>query len=187
MANVHTRTKSGFITRGGVRRRETAWFAIPPSSNTLAAASVAVLSGSFNAAALALRPFTIVRTRGILHFRSDQTGALENYQAAFGMAVVYDQAVAIGVTAVPTPDTDRGSDLFFVFEEGYSQFTFISGVGVDPDGGLTFRYDSKAMRKVEVGQDVAITAEATALSAGVTVVDGGRMLIKLHYRQVVAT
>jgi len=38
--------------------------------------------------------------------RSDQFVATEGYEIAIGMAVVSDQALAIGVTAVPTPFTD---------------------------------------------------------------------------------
>ena len=77
MANLRTGRKSGFITRGGVSRRETVWFGDVYTNTAVAAANTAVLLSSLNAAALALRPFTIVRTRGQLSIRTDQTAATE--------------------------------------------------------------------------------------------------------------
>ena len=49
---------------------------------------------------------------------SDQSAATELFIGNLGLAVVSDQATAVGVTAVPTPATDRGSDLWFLIEEG---------------------------------------------------------------------
>ncbi len=91
-------------------RRDSLWIGIVSAQNGLAAASSAVLSHSFNAAAIALVPFTIVRTRLFMHVRSDQVAASEDYGCALGVAVVGAPAEAIGVTAVPTPDTDSDQD-----------------------------------------------------------------------------
>ena len=159
--------------------RLTVWFTWGISSTTSAAASAAVITNTLNAAALAFAPFTIIRTRGILHVSSDQTGALENYQVQMGFAVVSAQAVAIGVTAVPTPDTDRGSGLWFVYEEVYGRFTFISGVGA-LEGGHTRYFDSKAMRKVDSGDQVISVLENSSLSNGTVSIMAGRMLIKTN-------
>jgi len=79
-----------------------------------------------------------------LSIRSDQTGATEDQHAAYGAAVVSDQAVAVGVTAVPTPITDDFSDLWFVYER-------LIGTFVTTGAGLTNKsyetvIDSKAMR-----------------------------------------
>ncbi len=181
MARVITSRKSGFIRRDGVMRRESLWLTQPMSNTVLAAASSAVLLGTLNATALQLRPFTVVRTRGFWQIKSDQTGATETYAASLGHAVVSDQAAAIGVTAVPTPETDRDSDLFYVYESMSSQFLFISGVGIEGANGTLLEIDSKAMRKVEGGQDLAITVENSALFAGGTaIVTASRILIKLH-------
>ena len=115
MANIRTAGKSGFIMRSGGRKRETIWFGGAPFSAAVATTGVNLVT-SLNAAALALRPFTIVRTRGVLRFSSDQEAATESWGGSFGMAVVSDQASAVGVTAVPTPTTENSSDLWFVYE-----------------------------------------------------------------------
>jgi len=102
MANIRRSRRSGFTTRGGRSVRESLWFDGPVFNTNMGAASTAVLVSSLSAAALALRPFTVVRTRGSMFLETDQQAASEFYQAAIGCCVVSDQAVAIGVTAVPT-------------------------------------------------------------------------------------
>ncbi len=167
--------------RGGrSQRRETAWISVPDVAASLGA-GISVLTGSLNAAALALRPFTIVRVRGWIHCRSDQVAANENVAASWGYAVVSDQASAIGVTAVPTPITDRGSDLFFVYESMFTRFQVSSAVGWSGDFGIQRQFESKAMRKVNEDEDVVLTVENSALSGdGIVTSDGGRILLKLH-------
>ncbi len=170
--------KSGFVRRGGAMRRETLWLDGPFTSNNLASTNAATLTASLNVAALALRPFTIVRVHGGIHVRSDQTGASEAYGVFMGMAVVSDQAVAVGITAVPTPDTDMDSDAWFLHLGIFSRFEFISGVGVETQNGIFKEYESKAMRRVEDGFDMVQTIECPSTSGNVT--DYFRMLIKLH-------
>ena len=169
--------KSGFVRRHGVMRRDTVWVGASFITGVLASTNAVQLVTTFSAAALAMLPFTIVRTRGGMHVRSDQTGASEGYGIQMGMAVVSDQAVAIGVTAVPTPDSDINSDLWFVYEQFFSRFEFVSGVGV-LDIGHYFSYDSKAMRKVDIGQDLVQVVEAPNTSCAFQ--DSFRMLLKLH-------
>ena len=158
--------KSGFVRWNGRQRRESLWIFLTEAATTMASANTAVLVLSLNAAALALRPFTIVRTRMDWFLRSDQTAALEAYQTALGLAVVSDQAVGIGVTAIPTPFTDMGSDLWFTHEIQSSVFAFISGVGFQSDAGVNRVVDSKAMRKVEDGEDIIMALENSSLSDG---------------------
>ncbi len=178
MANIRTSWKSGFLLRGGVMRRETVWVEIAATNTALGAASTAVLFTGFSATLLALRPFTIVRTRGSWLVSSDQNSATETQMVALGMAVVSDQALAIGVTAVPTPFTDLSSDLFFLHEIATRRLEFITGIGAVWQVGMPF--DSKAMRKVEEGADVALSIETSGVSDGANVSKSGRMLIKLH-------
>ena len=182
MANVNLGRKSGFIIRGGARRRETLWFSGVGFSQGLAAPTSVALVASLNAAALALRPFTVIRTRGILRCFSDQQGASETYGASYGTAVVSDQATAIGVTAVPTPTVDNGSDLWYVYEFLIGRFIFADATGL-MSVGVERIVDSKAMRKVEDGQDLVQVVEgpsAGVTASGSTIAGFTRTLIKLH-------
>ncbi len=158
-------------------RRQTLWFFIGPTETTLAASSTATLVFSLNAAALAFRPFTIVRTHLEVSLRSDQAGAIEEQHVGLGLAVVTDQAVGIGVTAVPTPVTDMGSDAWFfhhLLNADESNLT-------DRTRSGQFRsWDSKAMRKVEDGFDIVTVLEGQGFGGGMVVGIGGRLLIKVN-------
>ncbi len=149
------------------------------NSNTIAAASTAAIDFSLNAAALALRPFTVVRTRGLLYSRSDQLAATENYGGSWGIAVVSDQSTAVGVTAVPTPITDMGSDLWFAYESVNGQISFSDATGLR-EIGQWLTLDSKAMRRVDIGQDIVVVRETSSFHTSWAMVQAFRMLVKLH-------
>jgi len=168
------------ITRiiGGQRSqvRESLWLFIAGAATTVTGAT---LLSTLNAAAAALLPFTIVRTRIEAMIRSDQTAASEDQVLNFGMAVVSGEAAAVGITAIPTPVAEQGSDLFFVHQIMMNTVQ-IGAAGIQPYN--TYTIDSKAMRKVSTSEDVVVVAEidATANSSGTVLFHSGRMLVKLH-------
>jgi len=155
------------------------WFDIPFVVNSPAASATAVLQTSLTAAALALRPFTIVRTYVEWQCLSDQSAASETFIGNVGFAVVSDQAVAIGITALPTPATDLGSDLWLLIRQWIGRFDFIGTGTANQDLGSRL-IDSRAMRKVEDGQDCVQVVEAGIGGSGVAIKTVGRQLIKLH-------
>ena len=159
--------------------RETLWIGGVDTQATIAAGANPLLISSLNATALALRPFTIVRTRGLISIASDQVAASEFQHCMYGKAVVSDQAVAIGVTALPTPRTDSASDLWFVFETMFEEFVFGDGTGFQ-QYVATRIIDSKAMRKVEDGQDLVAVVEGGLVGAGFDFGSFTRTLVKLH-------
>jgi len=177
MANVR-RSRAGGYNRAGKSRRESFWVGILGTSTALVSGTPVLFTG-FSAAVLALRPFTIVRSRGWLSISTDQAIASEDFAGALAFAVVSDQALAIGVTAVPTPVADIDSDLWFVYEKIGGRVTAVTSTGIS--GSLVTKpFDSRAMRKVEDGQDVAILEESETGFDGAVMQKGGRMLIKLH-------
>ena len=172
--------KSGLVRRHGGMVRQTLWAAVGPATATMAAASNANRFLVSNAALLALRPFTVIRMHVNWFSESDQTSALESVQVAMGFAVVSDQASAIGVTAVPTPFTDLSSDLWYLHDIAAMTYSFITGTGVQVPGGIMKDIDSKAMRKVQEGEQINGMLETSSLSDGAIVTVAGRMLLKLH-------
>ncbi len=182
MANINVGRKSGFIVRGGAKRRETIWFGGTSFRQTLAAPTSSALVQVLSVGALSLRPFTVIRTRGILNVKSDQKAADEAYGASYGHAIVSDEASALGLTAVPDPTSDSDSDLWFVYEFILGEFVFGSGVAFEANAGVERVVDFKAMRKVEDGQDVVVVVEgAGAAIAGGSIISGfTRILVKLH-------
>ena len=179
MANIRTARRSGLVLRDGRQRRQMLWLQAVEIEATGTTAGFTTLLTSLNAAALALRPFTIVRTRGLLVARSDQVAASEFFSIAYGDIIVTDQAVAAGVGSVPTPAAEPQSD-WHVFERLSGQFDFGTGVGFQIDS-VERVIDSKAMRKVDLGEDLIGVQEVTLVSdGGVTLNSFTRVLIKLH-------
>jgi len=172
-------------TRGRFVRpspRTKIWIGSGVGSTTQASAG-SVLVSSLSAGALALRPFTILRTRVVIQYESDQTGASERAQGTYGKIVVTEAASAVGVTAIPNPsgiDGDPDSD-WFVWQAMQNSFQFISGVGVHAGNAVNREYviDSKAMRKVGADDDIATVFDQQT-SNGSILFTNGRMLIQLH-------
>jgi len=161
--------------RGAGQRRQTLWVGVAAVSSSQASIGGVILN-SAGATLLALRPFTVVRSIITGHLISDQSVGGEEQVAAVGMAVVSDQALAVGITSVPTPITDADSDLWYLHD-----WVMGSGSAVN-DGrvGFGFKIESRAMRKVEDGQDLILVSEFSAIGDGWTMKTAGRFLIKTH-------
>jgi len=140
--------------RGGARRftssnrRLTQWFrATDITGYTTVGPGIAILDQSLVGIT---EPITSVRCRGSISMVTDQEAATEQPFGAVGMCVVTDQAAAIGVTAVPTPITDKDSDAWIMHKYIYAPMVFGSAIGLH-NLSQTFDFDSKAMRKVPEG------------------------------------
>jgi len=127
-----------------------------------------------------LRPFTVVRTRGFVHWSVDQSVSTESPFGALSAQVVTDSAAASGASAIPTPVTETNAD-FFLYVPLVDGIIVATGtqVGEIMTGGSTFEFDSKSMRKVGTDDDVVFVVENESASAGAQVIMGGRMLVKL--------
>ncbi len=155
-------------------KRQSTWFQFSPLAATITAVGGTAYF-SLNAAALALRPFTIVRTHFIFQVRSDQAAANEDQSGAVGIAVVSDEASAVGITATPTPVTEAASDLWLL----HSYFAQAGSAVNEGRTGFNYAVDSKAMRRVDIGQDIIFAAEASSISDGLILTMAARMLVKL--------
>ena len=156
-------------------KRLTSWFQFSPSSTALGVSTSAVLVSSLNAAALALRPFTIVRSHFVFQLDSDQAAAIEIQAISHGLAIVSDQASAVGITAIPTPTTEAASNLWFMHSYAFVDESNLT----DRTRGVTrWSVDSKAMRKVEVGQDMVSVVEGGGIGFGMNILIAGRVLVK---------
>ncbi len=171
---------SGFRQRLVRQGRKTFWFNGAWTNTNLASANSAAIVVSLNAAALALRPFTIIRTRGVWGVRSDQISVDENQFVNYGSIVVSDEALAVGVSAVPTPVEQDGS-AWISFDQAVQQINAASDIGLHPNMiPWRMEIDSKSMRKVEEGQTLIDVIQNSAISNGAQVALYSRVLIKLH-------
>ncbi len=136
-----------------------------------------VLVSTLNAAALALRPFTILRTRVLLYVESDQSAASERNQGVYSKTVVSEAAAAAGIGSIPTPITEPDASYFV-----YQPFAFNFDLG-DATGFIVtvqeYEIDSKAMRKVG-NDDQLVGIVELQTSNGAIIAIQGRTLIQLH-------
>ena len=158
-------------------RRKTVWIgSADVTAYTTVPLDTVTLLQSLAASVLALRPFTVTRTVGQLSVVSDQVASVERGFGAMGMAVVSDQAVGVGVTAVPAPISNKESDLWFQYQFASSPM----GTGLLGAGPQTWEFDSRGQRKVQDGEDIVILFENGSSIFGLDVLIQFRMLLKLH-------
>ncbi len=166
----------GFV-RSRRSDRQNIWVGVNLEDQTVTASS-SLLTGSLNAAALASRPFTIIRTHLEVNWRSDQAAVDEAPMGCLGAMVITSSASAAGIASIPTPVTESDAD-WYVYQPLINAFKFLSSVGFQSDAGSVYTVDSKAMRKVGPDQDVAfVTEESNAFGGIISIM--GRFLIKLH-------
>ena len=158
--------------------RTTMW-----TGNRLAATTIsagATLLTIFNAAALALRPFTIIRVRIVISYTSDQAAVSESQQGVLSQQVVTESAADAGIASLPTPLTEPDAD-YHVYAPIFQDIVFLSSVGVleNVGGGSVTVVDSKSMRKVGI-DDQCVTVLEQQSALGTVIAIEGRTLIKLH-------
>ncbi len=159
--------------------RTTLWLSAGVTNTTVGGGAL-VLFASLNAGALALRPFTVVRTRITMSATSDQLAATELSQGVLALQVVTETAVAAGIASVPTGITEADAD-FFVYQPWINSIVSATSVGIIENGGAgnSWIIDSKAMRKVGTDDDIVTTVE-NRTAGGINIALEGRILIKLH-------
>ena len=159
------------------QKRQNVWFIIDVDPVAVAADAVVNLA-TFNAEALAFRPFTIVRTHILGNWGSDQLAASETPSGALGISVTSDQATSI--TGIPNPIANADSSSFIVWQPLLSPFLFGDATGFIEPSGQQFTIDSKAMRKVGPNETIRIIVENSSPTDGAIISMVGRMLVKLH-------
>jgi len=168
------RSRRGAFAPRQRKRAAPAWGFV----GSIAAASIApatkVLLGSF---VLSNPPLgeTVLRTRAQFHIRSDQSAVVEDQIGAFGLIVVTDIALAAGAASIPGPFTDGGDDGWFVHQPITQAGANLTAAGTSPWQMV----DSKAMRKIEDGQGVAIMIENASAAFAFLEIFQVRVLAKL--------
>ena len=119
---------------------------------------------------------TILRTVGNISIQSDQLAAGEQQLGAFGLIVVTDLAIAAGVASIPDPVTDAADDGWFVYVPFAQSFAFASAVGFDSKCDRLYSFDSKAKRKFEEGQTIAVVVANAHSTHGLQISAGFRIL-----------
>ena len=171
MARGRTRT----FNRGP--RRATDWSA---SAELTAMVS---LAGGASALSEVFTPLaggeTIIRTRGIFAWTTDNDASAEEQLGAFGIAVVSEPAATVGITAIPTPVVDAAWGGWLYHTYFASRTAFATAVGKEYDAVHQIVIDSKAMRKVDEDDRVVMVVE-NASPDGMKFWNSERILTKVH-------
>ncbi len=161
MARAQRRFTARAQRRPGTWSRfvDTGIVAVPAASKVLVASAVLSNPGINE---------TLRRVRGFILLLSDQTAATERQLGAFGICVASDAAVAAGAASLPGPVTELDDDLWQTWLPLQGALTVVSGVGfILQDNKI--QIDSKAMRRIQQGQSLAIMAENASATFGFSV------------------
>ena len=160
--------RSSLVPLGRGPGRLTEWFGGQFVTDvTSLAANSFVITHVMSALELAKRPFTITRTVGSLFIASDQIAVEEFPFGAWGGMVVSSKAVATGATAV-------SSDEWFVYVSFAAQGSAVRGSPFSE-----FKFDSRAQRKVQDGDEFVLVMANSSATDGLFFVLNLRILVKL--------
>ncbi len=102
---------------------------------------------------------THLRTVGLLSIRSDQVAASEQQDGAIGMILATDQALSVGITAVPHPITDADDDGWILYQP-FSQAILVGdATGFNSHGAVQYHFDTKAKRIIHDGSAIALVLQ----------------------------
>jgi len=147
-------------------------------------AGVAIIVSSFDTRSPTeqpLAPFTITRTIGYIGVAPSATTAEQFSHGAYGIQVINGEAFDAGIASMPTPYTDSLEDRWLVFKYWSMMYAFNVGAGgTSHSRNPQIDFDSRAQRKVEVGDVIVSVFENGALTDAVDMQANFRMLVKLH-------
>ncbi len=149
------------------------WAVLGTAAPVVVPAATKVLLGSFILATAFEE--TLVRVRGMLHIGSDQAGAVEAQIGAFGFIRVTDTALAVGVTAIPSPVFNADDDGWVLWQP-FAQ----SGLIAAGRDGERYMLDTKAQRIVRESQALAVVIENAHATAGLQVMFQLRALARFR-------
>ena len=170
-----TRRRTVQSPRRSSRRHNRDWTGTVSTVYTSVPAATKVLFGTFAPSNAGIDE-TVLRTVGMISVASDQVAADEFSIGAFGMKIVTDLAAAAGAASIPGPVTDISDDGWFVFVPFAESFEFVSAVGIAPNYGRRYPFDSRAKRVLEEGSVVVLMVENASPSFGIEVALAFRML-----------
>jgi len=143
----------------------TNWSRLVPTTSTVVAAGTKIVLTTFVLDNPGISE-TVRRTRGRFFFASDQGSSTEEVHGAWGAVVVTDAAAAAGVASMPGPVTDASDDNWFVWEPFGNMLANVATGNIAATNEPLVDFDSKAMRKVATGFQLAFIVENSSGSTG---------------------
>jgi len=163
--------------RQSSRRPNRAWTGTFSVAPVVIPANSAVLLSTFALSNQGIDE-TVLRTVGVIYMTSDTVGVGEDQTGAFGLTVVNDVALALGITGIPDPITNVQDDVWFVYQPLLGDTEYATAVGQQM--GQRYDFDSKAKRVVSTGQGIAVVVANAHATHGLQLMAGFRMLTQVR-------
>ena len=119
----------------------------------------------------------MVRDRGMVTIKPGSFAADLDIVGAIGVGVVSDEALGVGITAIPTPYSDADWSGWLVWESFAIHLEVLDATGFDVGAALRINVDSKGMRKLGATESLVLVAESQVGAFDVS--DTLRQLFKL--------
>ena len=173
-------------SRGGHRglsrgqRRSTSWETGPLSADTTVSSSTGKLWSA--TAVPQVDGLTVVRMRGLINiWLTAATAAGDGFAGAFGIGITSDEAIAIGVTAVPSPLSNMAWE-GWIWHSFWDVRALTGTIADGVNAGVTYQrvvVDSKAMRKLPLGMTMFGASDQTESGTATAEYNADiRMLVK---------
>jgi len=149
--------RRAFPSRGAPRRK-TIWVGASETVFTTVTSGASLLLSSFAPDALSILAATVVRVRGLFQVQPNSFAADLDYDGAYGLAVVSDEALAAGAASIPRPfdDDDWTGWLVHGYYSQHFMFDNTASGYLEPATVI----DSKAMRKVRPNEALVWMVES---------------------------
>ena len=136
------RQRSNYSRAPGRKIVNRSWSSVQDAAFSAVPAASKILVGTFSVANPGI-DFTTLCVVGSISIASDQSAGIETQCGSFGLILVTDAAVAIGVTVMPSPHLDSSDDGWFVYKSFAQQSSLAENFG---PFSYTYDFDSKAKR-----------------------------------------
>ena len=152
------------LSTGGGRRMQAQWSNVIPTIRAVTIANASTL-GATSVGASALDRLTLARIRGTAYCHMDAGAALDSMSVGLGLIVVKDEAFAVGgVASMPSPlsDVEQSWVWHHIFTMGPAVVAADDGADISRNSRIMI--DSKAQRKLQIGETLAFVAEGEILA-----------------------
>ncbi len=150
-------------------RSRTTWVGSADQAYVAIGAGLSVIQQSFDPSAASMLEPTILRSRGLISVRLNSFASDLSFTGVIGMGVVTDDAFAAGAVSIPRPFDDADWGGWFVWEPYSFYLEFADAIGFQSKADMHFKFDSKAMRRVEPNETVVVMVESQSVAVDVSV------------------
>ncbi len=170
------RPRGTSFARRAAPKRKTIWVGAAEQGDVAVASTTSVVLQSFAPDDFGMLAPTVVRTRGVAIIHPGAFSADLDFDGAYGLCIVSDEALVAGAGSIPRPFDDDSWPGWIVHRYFVGHFNFDTAVGSETYPNVDI-IDSKAMRKVGPNEVLVWMCESRLGAVSINV--HARILFKL--------